>query len=415
MSLDVPLSVQLAPPSARSRWWRLATRVRAMPVPVAGFVASRVVVVLAGIAGSLTLTTHAPPAVLRQVQGLGAVGRLLAASVDRFDSAYYLGIATTGYGRLSSGRVAFFPVYPELTRVVAVFTRSPVIAGALISLVAFAVALVLLHRLTELELGRSAADATTLLLCFAPLSFFFTAVYTESLYLALTVGAFYAARTDRWRLACALAALATLTRPTGIVLLGPLLILWCRSGLPRRRLAWLGLFPAVLIAWMAVLVLLGYGPMAEFHVEHTQWQRYSMFPLETVLLGLVGIGRGVAYVAGGGTIYHPGFTGPFRPFAEDVILGVVLVGCLVGLEACRRRLRPEYVTYAALVILMCLSTPEKGEPLWCFDRFALTIFPLWMAAGAFVARRRLQVPAVLLGTAVLVFYTMQFASWSFVA
>ena len=67
--------------------------------------------------------------------------------------------------------------------------RSSVIAGVLISVVGFAIALALLHRLAREELGARVADSTVLLLAFAPLSFFFTAVYTESLFLALSVGA----------------------------------------------------------------------------------------------------------------------------------------------------------------------------------------------------------------------------------
>jgi hypothetical protein len=399
----------------RIRPARAGALLAALPRWAPAFLASRLLVLLAGIAGSQTLTLHSSGTVLSQWQGLGSVGRLLSASADRFDAGYYVGIATNGYESLKSGRIAFFPVYPELIRVVAIFTRSPVAAGMLVSFVAFAVALSLLYRLTELELGRRAADATVLLLCFAPLSFFFTAIYSESIFLALTVGAFYAARTDRWRLACALAALATLTRPTGIVLVGPLLVMWLRSGAPRRELSWLALAPAALIGWLITLSLLGYGLTGEFHVEHELWHRVTVFPLVGLLYGLLAAVRGASYVASGGTVFHPSITGPFRPLAEDVILGAVLVVCLVTLEACRRRMRPEYATYAALVLLVCLATPEQSEPLWSFDRFALTIFPLWMVAGAFVARRRLQIPAAVLGAAALVGYTMLFSSWSFIA
>jgi Gpi18-like mannosyltransferase len=48
--------------------------------------------------------------------------------------------------------------------------------------------------------------AITYLLIF-PTTFFFSGVYSESLFLALTVAAFYYARTNRWLLACVLAAL----------------------------------------------------------------------------------------------------------------------------------------------------------------------------------------------------------------
>jgi hypothetical protein len=416
VSLGATLPERLTATPAASPRARIAARVRALGVTVPALVISRGVILVAGIVGSLTLTVHARPDTLRQSQALGSVGHLMAASVDRFDSTYYLDIAAHGYGGMSSRLTAFFPVYPGLIRAVAVVTRSPVVAGALISLVSFLVALTLLHRLAELELGRPAAEATTLLLCFAPLSFFFSAIYTESLFLALSVGTFYAARTDRLRLACVLAAAAALTRPTGFLLLGPLLVIAHRSGETRRRLAWLALVPAVVIGWMGVTALLGYGPMAEFHAEHTLWHRLTMFPLEGLIVSLLAMVKGISSIAAGGTVFHPGITGPFRPYAQDVILGAILILCLMTLEFCRRRMAPEYAVYAALVLLMCLASPEQGEPLWCFDRFALTIFPLWMAAGAFLARRRGLLACVLVvGVAGLVFYTMQFSSWAFVA
>jgi hypothetical protein len=417
MSLDVP-ATRSSPPAVlvRATHPRILARVMSMSLTWRALLASRLLVLVAGIVGSLTLTPHAAAVTQRQARALGAVGHLLAASTDRFDSGYYLGIATTGYERLSSGRIAFFPVYPELIRVLAVLTRSPVLAGVLISLVSFGVALTLLHRLCVLEFGRAAADATTLLLCFAPLSFFFSAVYTESLFLALTVGAVYAARTDRWRVACALAVAATLTRPTGFLIVGPLLVLWHRSGRPRRDLGWLGLAPLALVAWAVVLGLLGYGLTGDFHVEHTQWHRLTVVPPEGLLLALLAMVHGIARLAGGATIYHPGITGAFSVDAQDTLLGAVLILCLITLEACRRRMRAEYTVYAALVLVMCLSSVERGEPLWSFDRFALTIFPLWMVAGAFLARRRwLLVPVCLCGAGALVFYTMQFSSWAFVA
>jgi hypothetical protein len=415
----VPATEPAAPatePTAPAARPRLLARTLTTSLTWRALVASRVLILLAGIAGASMLTPHSAAVTQRQARALGAVGNLLAGSVDRFDAGYYLGIATTGYGRLSSGRIAFFPLYPELIRVLAVVTRSPVLAGVLISLVCFGVALTLLHRLCEIELGREAANATTLLLCCAPLSFFFSAVYSESLFLALTVGAVYAARTDRWRLACALAVAATLTRPTGILIVGPLLVLWHRSGRPRRELGWLGLAPASLAAWTVALGLLGYGLTGEFHVEHTQWHRLTVLPPEGLLLGLLAMAHGIARLAGGATAYHPGITGPFTVEAAVVIHGAIQIGCRVGLEACRRRMRVEYTVYAALVLLMCLSTVEQGEPLWSFDRFALTIFPLWMAAGAVLARRpRLLAAVCLCGAAALVFYTMQFSSWAFIA
>jgi hypothetical protein len=400
-------------------------RLRAARVPIGAFLASRLLVLVTGMIGVATMTKHAGLNIVDQARSLGSVGYLLSGSTFRFDSGYYVSVAAHGYGTLQSGKIAFFPVYPVLIRLVSLVTFSPVVAGVLVSAIAFAAALLMLHRLTELELGRRAADTTILLLCFAPLSFFFTAIYSESIFLALTIGGLYAARTGRWRLACALAAAATLTRPTGIALVGPLLVMRWRTRPAavslRSRWAgdslWIAAAPLALLAWLVTLAALGYGLTGEFHVEHTLWHRMTMLPLETLVISIFGIFRGLAWIVGGHTVFSPGQTGPFPPMVQDVILGGVLIATLVALDGCRRWMRPEYPVYAGLMILMCLTTPESGEPLWSYDRFALTMFPLWMVGGAWLARRRrtVQVGVLLTGAAALVFYTLQFSSWAFVA
>ena len=72
------------------------------------------------------------------------------------------------------------------------------VAAFAVSLAAFAGALYLLHRLTELELGREYALPTILLLSVFPGAVFFGIPYSESIFLLVSVGAFYAARTEHW-------------------------------------------------------------------------------------------------------------------------------------------------------------------------------------------------------------------------
>ena len=85
------------------------------------------------------------------------------------------------------------------------------------------------------------------------------------------------------------------------------------------------------------------------------------------------------------------------------------------LLSCLRRLPLEYGAYAAIALMMCISSPAPAQPLVSLDRYVLTIFPLWMAAGAWIAKRHLERPAVVIGAILLAFYTIQFARGSFIA
>jgi hypothetical protein len=379
------------------------------------FLASRLLVLVAGVGAALFMTVHTSAAAASGARALGAVGYPLSAAADRFDAGWYLAIAAHGYGSVSSGGAAFSPLYPILIRALTPIAGSDVLAGMLISLVCFAMALRWLHALTDLELGPRAAEATTLLVCFAPLSFFFSAVYTESLFLMLTVGAVLAARRDRWRLACVLGALATLARPTGILIALLLGAIHLRQrGGPRWSLSWLAALPATLLGLFAVLRLEGYPWLAPLRAEEL-WGHTTVSPLIGFAAGAWQAVKSLASLATGAPLYHPTLAGPFSIQAESVILFANLCLAGIALACCWRRLPRGYALYAAVAILSVLASPITGEPLKSLDRYLLTTFPLFMVAGEWVARRRLQKVAVGAEALALVFYTASFASWSFVA
>ena len=152
----------------------------------------------------------------------------------RWDTDFYHQIATVGYRWDPSAflhqNVVFFPLYPLLMRWGgALLGGHPLLAGTVISLAAFAGAIALLYRMAVLELGEEKAWPVILLVSTYPFALFYSVVYTESLFLFLTVGAFYAMR-RRYLLLAALAGLAAgLTRPNGFWLAVPLLWLATRG------------------------------------------------------------------------------------------------------------------------------------------------------------------------------------------
>ena len=85
--------------------------------------------------------------------------------------------------------------------------------------------------------GRRLARPTLLLLAVFPAAVYFGAPYSESLFLLLAVGAFYAARTGHWAWAGACAGLASATRSAGLLLVLPLAMIWwgCAAAARRRR------------------------------------------------------------------------------------------------------------------------------------------------------------------------------------
>jgi Mannosyltransferase (PIG-V) len=360
--------------------------------------------------------------------GMGGLANVLLGSGVRWDGPYYIDIAQHGYSAGTLARPVFFPLYPLLIRLAHYVVGSYAVAAVLVSLASLGGALLVLERLTTIELGASAARATVLLVAFAPLSFFFSAAYAESLFLLLSVASLLAARRDRWALAGGLAALATLTRVTGVLLVIPLVIIQLRttgrlrSWRPWRScrpvpwaLGWVLLPVVALVGYLAALAASGWGWLAPFAGE-SLWHRSTAGPVMTLAVALRTAWRSLGQlVAGVHPVWHPAAVGVLSPEAESILLLGVLAGALWALWQCRRRLGIEYAAYGVAALIVCSASTFRGQPLLSLDRFVLTIFPLWMAAGAWVARRRLTIYVVPVGAVALVTYAFWFARWSFIA
>jgi len=390
--------------------------------------------------------------------GFGWLGNLLAAPAARWDSAWYLVIARYGYrpdlGVYTSSRTAFFPLYPLGLRGISSLGVPPVLAGVLLSSCAFALALYGIHRLTTLELGRgawvspsdgrvaAAARLAVALTAFAPMAFFFSAVYSESLYLALSVGLFWSARHGRWARVGVLGALAGATRSTGLVLILPALIIYLygpREDRPpdrgldripgRRRLLspryelrrdglWLTLLPFGAVAYGAYLAAAGGDPLAPLHAQEV-WARHFAGPYVGIWDGVRAAFEGARQLLSGQrhhVYFATGKDSPFVMAGHNLMLLVFLAAAIPAVVGVLRRLPLAYGAYVLAALALPLSYPVSAQPLMSLPRFLLVLFPLgiWLAAWL-VERPRLQRPALVLSAALMVGFLAQFATWHWVA
>src|SRR5262249_18413234 len=155
----------------------------------------------------------------------------------RWDANHYLSIAQSGY--TYSDASAFLPLYPLLIRLGSYLTAGNLVVSALlISTVATFFSFLFLYQLAlRVTLSSQVARYSLLVACLLPIAFFFVAPYTESLYLALSLGCILAVLDGRWGRAALFAGVASLTRQQGVllgVLALPALISSARSLWERR-------------------------------------------------------------------------------------------------------------------------------------------------------------------------------------
>src|SRR5918997_1763414 len=310
---------------------------------------------------------------------------------------------------------------PELTRSLAEPLLSPgalLVAAYAVAVAAFLGALVLLHRLVTLELGRPLAQPALLLLAVFPAAAFFGAPYSESLFLLLAVGAFYAARTGRWAWAGAAAAGAAATRSAGVLLLLPLAILWWSSR-PRkaRDAAWLVLGPLGIAAYAAFLGL-SEGDAWRFLDVQDAWSRELTVPLAGAWDGFGAAIDGARQLLSGQTevVYFEEAAGdPYRIAAINLMLFGALVFALAACVGCLPRLPKAYGAWGAASLVLPPTFPLKPPPLMSLPRFLAVLFPIFMWLALWSEERRATARVAAVSALGLGLFTAQFASWHWIS
>lgn len=358
-------------------------------------------------------TVNAPPDVTR----FGWAGTLLTAPASAWDAGHYVAIADRGYDELL--RAAFFPLYPLLARGVGWPIGSSLLGAIVVSLAALGVALYLLHRLVALEVGERYARPAVAVVALFPTAFFFSAIYTESLFLALTIGAFYAARRERWAIAGLVGALAAATRNTGVLLVLPLLLL---PAARRRDRLWIAVIPVGLLAVLAYWAHRG-NFWAPFDAQKVFWGRETQ-PLGGLVHGAWDGAVSVAQLAAGPSHHLLATPGPEASgqLAQPLTLATVnltdlafVVFAIVALVGVARRLPLAYTAYTAAALAVAVSAPTRFEPLMSLPRYVAVFFPLqiWLAMWA-VDRGRLT-QTLTVSAAGLALLSAEFATWRWVA
>jgi hypothetical protein len=333
-----------------------------------------------------------------------------------WDGAWYAAIATRGYYDAASP--AFFPAYPGAVAGLNFLPGGPSLWGVVVSTVAFGAAIFFLYGLAEHLFDRATARATAIAFAFFPTAFFFNAVYTEALFVALAAGSVWALRVRRnVFVALLLAYFATATRSIGVLLLVPLAYeLIARQ---RRRVA--EAVPALVlaaggfIAWMVYLWRRYGSPLYFQDAEKKIWGRHVVAPWHTLARGWNEAVDGVGYAFRPTRVFSTASAlPPFKVAGVADLLALVLA--VVLLVVAWRMLPVELWAYSLLVLLPPVLEPSPVMALMSMPRYVLAAFPLFIVLGRLLARSRVAVPAYAVASgAIGVYLTFLFTSWRWIA
>ncbi len=172
----------------------------------------------------------------------------------RWDSEHFLKIVASGYDKIE---ITFFPLYPLLVKIIGLLlSDSYILAGFLISWSCLILSLFYLYKLLILDNTLEITKRTLLLFLFSPFAIFFSIIYTESLFIFLSIAFFYYLKRDKWLIASIFGGFAMVTRNVGIFLLVIYIIKYFR--VYRFKLNKKLLFLLIMVSGLAVFCWYGF-------------------------------------------------------------------------------------------------------------------------------------------------------------
>lgn len=341
----------------------------------------------------------APDPVLRPYLGVAPVENAWLAVWQRWDALHYQAIAERGYEAFPT---ALFtpPLYPFLMRLLSPFFGSTLLAGIFVAAIAYAIGLILFYQLARLELSQEQAARRALIyLMLFPTAFFFFAPYTESLFFLGSVGAILALRRKEWLRAGLWGSLATASRLPGALILIPLS--WTAFGerndgqaLHRGMSVLLPLSVALsfpLFAWIG----LGESFWAPFQAQNARFHGGFTWPGLNLLMTVSQILSGEYPI----------------PNLADLAFTILFIAYAIPVW---KHLPRVYGVYYLSFLALYLTRIAAIYPLLSMPRYVLSLFPAFLIMAQQGENPKRHRAILYLFTALLLFFSAQFAIWGWV-
>lgn len=335
----------------------------------------------------------------------------------RWDSTYYIVLASEGYAS-HPDKAGFFPLFPFLIAAVSRFLGlNATLSGMLIAQGSFLVALLGFYKLArQINDNHSYAMRSVLYLLLFPTSFFFYAIYAESLYLAFSIwSAYFVLRKHPNYLVAGLASgFASLARPVGWLLN----IILLTEFVVRRKFTWSS-FATVGVAMMVSIAgVVGYvyylytltGTFLAIPIAQAQWLRHWQYPWLTYWQSIAATFSDVRQLNDWFLYVINWVDLGFTTFA-------LVLTALAAQMAIHQRFRWSLTLYlgCALLFLLSMAGPAEAIPLWDMSRWVGSLFPLFLVMAQLTESRPGNRLMFAFSSAVLVFFTAWWTSGRWVA
>jgi len=329
---------------------------------------------------------------------------------QRFDANWYLTVAQNGYIFKESERsnIVFFPLYPILIRFGSFFTGGNfALSGVIISTIFALLSCWLLFLFTKKEYGEQSAWRSVFFFLAFPVSFFLISIYTESLFIFLSLAAFHCAQSKKWILATLCAVLLTATRVTGLAIIPALALEYIlqqgfhiRTIFTKKILLFLlmpfGFFLFLGFQWFT------FGDPFLFLNGQNAWQRNASFSLPSIA------SKFHQYISEFSLVADPQNSMPLATRWIDVVFFILfIVGIIFS-----------YIKTSAPLALFSaglLAIPLLSGSLLSMSRYMFVAFPIFIAMGRSITRSQALFVILFLSTLFLSLFESMFIQFYWIA
>lgn len=312
------------------------------------------------------------------------------------DAERYLQIAQEGYQTQGENAInlVFYPLFPLLMRIFSFGAWDMALTGMVLSRMFLAGAAICLYELMRLDDDEKSAYISVAFMAVYPFSMFTVGVYTESLFLLLTISCMLSIRKDKMIWAGALGFLAALTRVQGMLLVFPAAyrVISGRLGQEKRKIRWQDGFALLIPMGFAVYLMINYnlhGNLFQFLIyeEGAPWYQTTKWVGENIALQfqLAAEYAGLEWI-----IYIP----------QMILFFGALMLLFTGIN---KGVRMEYLLYGAVYLGF---TYLSG---WMISggRYMLCCFPCYMILAQ-LKNEKLRIALLILCSALFVLYSTLF-------
>lgn len=297
-----------------------------------------------------------------------------------YDGSHYLTIVRDGY---LVGMYYYFPLYPIIISFASALTRiggefGLLSSGLIVSSISHLLSMMVIFKYASEFMGKNKAKHVVLLMLVFPFSFFFNAVYTESLFLLLAASALYFTGKKKWLYASIFCALATATRLAGLALVASLLVQYLLHYKRDIRGLFLNSFkiaisPLGLFSYMFFLNERFSDPLIFWtNIENFGQQRSDGL----VLLPQVFF-RYIFRIIPAAVSYPPALV----VYVWELLVALALLFAIIYM------IKKKYPAYLTVFTLISYLLPTFSGSFSSLPRYALTILPLFFVLAAIVSER----------------------------